>query len=326
MDAKVAYYPDMVDLRLMARTALVGEAEAITLVANQISGDIERAARLLHSVNGRVVVTGIGKSGHIARKIAATFSSIGKPSHFVHASEASHGDLGALTTNDIVLALSNSGETSELSDFIAFCNQWNIPLIAITGNAESSLARNATLSLVYPRVKEVCAIGRAPTTSTIVMMAIGDAIAVVLTHLLGTTEEHFGRHHPGGTLGLKLRKVSELMHVDDQLPVVDASTPMHDAVVTMSRKGFGSAIVRNEAGALSGVITDGDLRRMGPSLWNSTAGQVANYHPLCIGQDELVEQAILLMREKMVTCLLVTNRDQEVTGLIHIHDCLRGGL
>lgn len=325
MDSLIASDSGAVDLRQMAQTALLGEAEAIASLAAPMASDIERAARLLCSVKGRVVVTGIGKSGHIGSKIAATFSSLGKPSHFIHASEASHGDLGALTSDDIVLALSNSGETSELSDFIAYCTQWSIPLVAITGNGASALARAATMSLVYPAVKEVCAIGRAPTTSTIVMMAIGDAIAVLLTHLLGTTDEHFTRHHPGGSLGMKLKKVSELMHAGDQLPVVEAGTLMHEAIVVMSRKGFGSAIVRNGQGVLAGVITDGDLRRMGPTLWQSTADQVANYNPLSVGQHELVEDALLRMREKMVTCLLVRDLDNQVVGLIHIHDCLRGG-
>jgi arabinose-5-phosphate isomerase len=326
MDARVARYPETIDLRLVARNALIGEAEAITLVANHVSADIERAAKLLHSVKGRVIVTGIGKSGHIAGKIASTFSSIGKPAQFIHASEASHGDLGALTSSDIVVALSNSGETAELSDFVAFCIESHIPIVAITGNGESSLARHATLAIVYPPVREVCALGRAPTTSTTVMMAIGDAVAVLLTHLIGTTDEHFGRRHPGGTLGARLLRIHELMHVGDRLPIVDATASMHEVVIEMSQKGFGTTIVRNAQGEPAGIITDGDLRRLGPSLWTLKAGEVANYKPFRVDQKELVETALLKMHERGVTCLLATDDTDKVIGLVHIHDCLRGSL
>lgn len=311
------------DLRPIAHAALMGESNAIALVASEITDDIQSAAELLFSASGRVVVTGIGKSGHVGRKLAATLSSIGKPAQFVHASEASHGDLGALAPGDIVLALSNSGETPELSDFIAFCGHWDIPLVAITSNPDSSLARHAAMSLIYPRVKEVCAIGRAPTTSTTVMMAIGDAIAVVLTHLLGTTDEHFGRHHPGGSLGSRLRKVGDLMRSGDTLPVVDYSCPMHDAIIEMSHKGLGSTIVRDAKGNFAGVITDGDLRRLGPTLWSKLAGEVANFEPQSVDRDELAELALARMHEGRITSLLVTDADDEIVGLIHIHDCLR---
>lgn len=313
-------------MRLAIRTALLGESQAIAQVADLLPTDIERAARLIAAAEGRVAFTGVGKSGHVARKISATFSSIGKPALFVHASEASHGDLGALAPGDLVVALSHSGETAELSDIVAYCTQWGIPLVAISGNRASSLVQRATFALVYPQAREVCAIGRAPTTSTIMMMAIGDALAVALTHLLGTSEEQFGRHHPGGTLGARLRKVSDLMHAGEEMPVVDHACPMNEAVIEMSRKGFGMTLVRDMAGDLRGLITDGDLRRKNAELWHSRAGDVANFQPRLISEDALAEEALLIMRELKVTCLLVTSGDGRVKGLIHIHDCLRGGL
>lgn len=313
-------------MRLVIRGALLGESQAIAQAADVLPGDIEQAARMVAAAEGRVAFTGIGKSGHVGRKIAATFSSIGKPAQFVHASEASHGDLGALAPGDLVVALSHSGETAELSDIVTYCTHWGIPLIAITGNAQSSLAQQATFALVYPKVREVCAIGRAPTTSTILMMAIGDALAVALTHLLGTSEEQFGRHHPGGTLGARLRKVSDLMHSGDELPIVDPDTVMAEAVIEMSRKGFGMTLVRDAAGEIHGLITDGDLRRKSSELWSARAGEVANFQPRMIEENVLIEDALLIMRELKVTCLPVTGPDGRVKGLIHIHDCLRASL
>lgn len=326
VSSNAAFKGDLIDMRLVIRGALLGESQAIALVAELLPADIERAAKMIAAAEGRVAFTGIGKSGHVARKIAATFSSIGKPAQFVHASEASHGDLGALAPGDIVVALSHSGETAELSDIVAYCTHWGIPLLALTGNGESSLAQRATFALVYPKVREVCAIGRAPTTSTILMMAIGDALAVALTHLLGTSEEQFGRHHPGGTLGARLRKVCDLMHSGEELPVVDHASSMNEAVIEMSRKGFGMTLVRDASGELSGLITDGDLRRKNAELWHSLAGDVANFQPRLIGEDALAEEALLIMRELKVTCLPVTGPDSRIRGLIHIHDCLRGGL
>src|SRR3546814_59036 len=229
-------------------------------LAERLGTEFVEALQIIHDSAGPLIVAGIGKSGHIAKKIASTLSSIGKPSVFVHAAEASHGDLGLIQANSAVLILSNSGETSELSDLIHYCQVHGISTIALTANPDSTLARNATATIAYGKVTEVCPNGLAPTTSTTLSLAIGDALAVGLTHMLGTAPEDFRRYHPGGKLGSKLLHVADLMHTGDALPVVAPDTPMAEAVVVMSEKSFGVAVVA-EDGIIKGVISEGEMRR-----------------------------------------------------------------
>lgn len=300
------------------------EAAALQKTGPQVADQIAEVAALMHREAGRVVVTGIGKSGHVGRKISATLASIGKPAYFVHATEASHGDMGNLVDGDIVLALSNSGETPELSDVIHYCRSRGLPFVAITSQAGSALASFATHKIIYEPVTEVCAIGRAPTTSTTVMMVIGDALTVSLSRLLGTTDDDFGRFHPGGSLGARLKVVSEIAHSGADLPMVAAGTSMHDTMIKISEKGLGVALVRDADNRLTGIITDGDLRRQGPDVWDKTAGEVANYTPFTIAPDTFVSTALEKMQARKITSLVIA-QDGELSGLIHIHDCLRLG-
>lgn len=301
------------------------EAEALQHTGKVVAPQIAKVSQLMYDEPGRVVVTGIGKSGHVARKISATLASIGKPAYFVHATEASHGDMGNLVDGDIVLALSNSGETSELSDVIHYCRSRKLPFVALTSDAQSALARFATHKIIYPPVKEVCAIGRAPTTSTTVMMVIGDALIVSLSRLLGTTDDDFKRFHPGGSLGSRLKTVAEIARSGEELPIVSAATSMHDAMVIMSEKGLGVTFVRDINEEIAGIITDGDLRRMGPDVWNKLAGEAANYNMQYISADTLVTTALEEMQARKVTSLAIAGSETELISLVHIHDCLRLG-
>jgi len=313
------------DLRSKILQVFSDEAAALAQTGPDVADQIAQVAQLMHAASGRVVVTGIGKSGHVGRKISATLASIGKPAYFVHATEASHGDMGNLVDGDIVLALSNSGETPELSDIIHYCRARGLPLVALTSQAGSALASFATHKIIYQPVKEVCTIGRAPTTSTTVMMVIGDALSVSLSILLGTTDDDFGRFHPGGSLGSRLKTVDDIARVGEDLPIVDADTSMHDAMITMSQKGLGMTLVRDTAHRLTGIITDGDLRRQGPDVWHKIAGDVANYTPFTITPDTLVSVAIEQMQTRKITALVVADLTGELSGVVHVHDCLRVG-
>lgn len=310
----------------IGRSALQIEAAAIATFAESMGPEYVRAVELLSQKDGRIIVTGIGKSGHVARKIASTFSSVGRQAFYVHPSEASHGDLGMIAVGDTLLALSNSGETSELGDIIAYCESLGIPIVAIVGNGASTLARRARATLAYGSVQEVCTIGLAPTTSTTLAMAIGDALAVGIMTVMGTTTEHFHRYHPGGRLGAALLKVADIMHSGDQMPLVRADMFMKEVVVVMSAKGFGVAIVQDEDGSIAGVITDGDMRRHIDVLWSSRAKDLLSMRPLTVPSGTLASHALEIMTEREITSLLVTDRTDEVVGLLHIHDCLRAGL
>ena len=244
----------------IARTVLAIESAALTRLAAELPADFDAVVSRILALQGRVIVSGMGKSGHVANKIAATLASTGTPAQAVHPGEASHGDLGMITRNDVVILISNSGETRELADMIAYCTRFDIPLIAVTKRADSTLARAAEHVLQLPDAPEACAIGMAPTTSTTLTMALGDALAVALMRHRGFDREHYAAFHPGGTLGAQLLRVSAIMHRDDALPVVSPDTPMGETLVVMSAKGFGVAAVVVD-GALKGVITDGDLRR-----------------------------------------------------------------
>jgi arabinose-5-phosphate isomerase len=304
------------------------EADALSQLADSLNGDFDRAVDILLNAKGRVIVSGMGKSGHIARKIAATFASTGTPAHFVHPAEASHGDLGMMTRGDAVLVLSNSGETPELADLVAYTRRFEIPLIGVAGRAESTLLKQADVALVLPKAAEACGTGIVPTTSTTMTLALGDALAVALMEHRKFTPDNFREIHPGGKLGARLSKVRDLMHVGDALPVVRTDTPMSDTLIEISRKGFGVAGVVGDDGLLSGIITDGDLRRRMAGLLDLSAGEVMTANPTTIGPDALAEKAVAIMNQRKITCLFVVDPEgpPDVQGLLHIHDCLRVGL
>ena len=306
----------------VCKNAIKAEGLAVCNFADQINDDFSKAVELMASAKGHVVVAGIGKSGHIARKIASTLRSIGKPSVFLHASEASHGDLGLVGSDSTCLVFSNSGETSELSDLIFYCEAHSIPIVAVTASKDSTLGKCAKYTIAYGKVEEVCPNGLAPTTSTTLSLAIGDGLAVGIAEFLGATSEDFRRYHPGGKLGAKLLRVRDLMHLGDALPLVDVDTPMNEVVIKMSEKGFGIAIVTSPEG-IAGVITDGDMRRRAGELWTSRARDMILGKPLTISQDCYAFEALELMTAKSVTCLVVENGADDCPGIIHIHDCLR---
>jgi len=313
-----------------ARSVLRTEAEALLLLASDLGQELESALDLLDR-QGRVVVSGMGKSGHVARKIAATFASTGSPALFVHPAEASHGDLGMITPADAVLALSNSGETTELADLIAYTRRFAIPLVAMTGRAGSTLAREADCALVLPAVAEACPMGLAPTTSTTMMLALGDALAVALLERRGFTPERYRDFHPGGRLGARLVRVEALMHQGAELPLATVDTPMADAIVGITAKRFGCLGLTDPAGQLVGIITDGDLRRLiereraSPDLLSRRADAVMTRSPRTIEPGQLAAEALRRMNEAQVTALFVVDAGQPV-GILHIHDLLRAGV
>ncbi len=309
-----------------ARRVLRLEAEALRAMSDALGDSFTEAIEILFAVEGRVVVTGMGKSGHIARKISATLASTGTPSHYVHPAEASHGDMGMITRSDAVLALSNSGETPELSDLVDYCRRFDIPLIAITGKSGSTLADNSNCALILPAVAEACPMGLAPTTSTTAMLAMGDALAVALLERRGFTTEDFQVLHPGGKLGQGLLRVDDLMHAGDELPLIAPDAAMSDVILTMTNKRFGCVGVIDAGGQLTGIVTDGDLRRhMSDNLLDSTAGRVMTPSPKTIRSGALASEALGTMNNNAITALFVVDGGVPV-GIVHIHDCLRAGI
>lgn len=317
-----------------ARRVLMTEAEALNALAGSVNAQFSAAIDLILKAQGRVIVSGMGKSGHVARKIAATMASTGTPAQFVHPGEASHGDLGMITPQDAVLLLSNSGEVHELADLIEYTRRYGVPMAAITSKAQSTLARNADVALILPPAKEACPMGLAPTTSTTMMMALGDALAVALMERRGFTQDQYRVFHPGGHLGRKLVRVADIMHLGDEVPLVNATTPMSDVLLTMTSKRFGCAGVLDASGALTGIVTDGDLRRnMSKGLLTLTAQDVMNRNPRTIRTTALAAEALRLMNQgdRPVTCLFVVEdgghpgQPQRPAGIVHIHDCLRAG-
>jgi arabinose-5-phosphate isomerase len=308
---------------------LATEAEGLHALAAALDGGFTRAVGLLLGATGRVVVSGMGKSGHVARKIAATLASTGTPALFVHPAEASHGDLGMIVPGDAVLALSNSGETAELADLIAHARRFGLPLVAITGRAGSTLATAASVALVLPPAREACPLGLAPTTSTTMQLALGDALAVALIARRGFGAADFRKFHPGGKLGAQLRRVRDLMHIGAALPLATPATPMPDALVLMTEKRFGCLGVVNDAGRLVGIMTDGDLRRaMGPDLLSREVAAVMTPSPRTIGPEALAAEALHLMNapERPITALFVVDAAGRPAGILHIHDLLRAGV
>jgi arabinose-5-phosphate isomerase len=309
------------------RQVIAAEAEALHRLAEGVGDAFAAAVELLAAVPGRVCVTGMGKSGHVGRKIAATLASTGTPALYVHPGEASHGDLGMITPQDAVLALSNSGETNELRDLILYTRRFAIPLIGMVGRAASTLADSADLALVLPEVGEACPMGLAPTTSTTCMLALGDALAVALLERRGFSARDFAVFHPGGKLGSQLLRVEQLMHRGDDLPLVRPDTRLADAVLEMTMKRLGCAGVI-EGGRLVGIITDGDIRRhMAPDIFERTAGEIMTRHPRTIEPKALAVEAVAAMNgpPRPVTVLFVVDGERPI-GALHLHDCLKAGI
>jgi arabinose-5-phosphate isomerase len=311
--------------RETAERVLRLEGEAVLALAEGLPEDFETAVEAILATHGRVIVSGIGKSGHIARKISSTFASTGTPSAFVHPAEASHGDLGMVMPGDLAILISNSGETAELRDIVAHVARFSIPLVAISARRESTLMQAADFRLTLPPAPEACALGMAPTTSTTMTLALGDALAVAVMERRGFLPEQFRTFHPGGKLGARLSKVAQLMHGPEALPLVDAGRPMPETLVVMSEKGFGIAGV-TEGGRLVGVISDGDLRRNMAHLMERCAGDVATRNPRVIAPDLLAVEALAMMSENKITALFVTDAEGVPIGILHLHDCLRAGL
>ncbi|MEM9433458.1 MAG: KpsF/GutQ family sugar-phosphate isomerase [Pseudomonadota bacterium] len=304
------------------------EAVALAALAESLDASFDAAIDCILNAKGRVIVCGMGKSGHVARKIAATLASTGTPAHFVHPAEASHGDLGMLAKGDVTLILSNSGETPELSDVIAHAKRFGIPMIGVAGRSNSTLLRQVDVALLLPPVEEACDTGIVPTTSTTMTLALGDALAIALMEHRDFTPENFRAFHPGGKLGARLSKVEDLMHIDDEVPVTHLDTTMSDVLLTMSQKGFGVVGVTDQKGHLRGIITDGDLRRNMVGLLDMSAADVMTEDPSTIARGELAESAVAVMNAHKITCLFVTASGNGGTpeGILHIHDCLRAGI
>ena len=316
------------DIQDRASQALRTEAEALMHVAQQLPEGFVDVVRLMRTLSGKVVLSGVGKSGHIARKMASTFASTGTPACFVHPTEAGHGDLGMVVPQeDVLFLLSNSGETAELAPLIHYSRRLGIPLIALTARADSSLGREADHVLTLPHFEEVCPLGLAPTTSALVMLAMGDALAVCLLHLKGWCPSDYGLLHPSGSLGRKLLRVEQVMRRGAELPLVTPDTLMADALLVMTHKGFGCIIVVKDgdepAPRLLGLVTDGDLRRhMSATLLSQKVSDVMTRCPLTVGPEALAAQALALMNERRITTLVVTEGDA-LQGLIRVHDCLK---
>jgi arabinose-5-phosphate isomerase len=320
--------------RLSALRTLGLERAGIAALEEALSSDrseglaacFDAAVDLLRGITGRVIVTGMGKSGHVGRKLAATLASTGTPAYFVHPGEASHGDLGMIRSDDAILALSWSGETAELADIITYSRRFRIGLLAITSSLESSLGREADVCLCLPKAEEACPNGLAPTTSTTMQLAMGDALAVALLEARGFTAQDFRIYHPGGKLGARLTFVRDVMHKDERIPHVPMDALMSHAVVEISTKGFGCVGVLDESGRLAGIVTDGDLRRhMAPDLMTAGVAQVMTAAPRTVEADTLAAEALEILNARKITTLFVVDDARRPVGIIHLHDLLRLG-
>jgi arabinose-5-phosphate isomerase len=295
-------------------------------MADGLAAPFTAAVETIRAARGRVIVTGMGKSGHVARKIAATLASTGTPAFFVHAADASHGDLGMITSDDVMLALSWSGETEELKDLINYSRRFRIALIAVTVNLESTLGKAADIALVLPSAREACPHNLAPTTSSLMQLALGDALAIALLESRGFTAVDFGVFHPRGQLGAALKFVRDVMHPGDAIPLIARAAPMSEAIVEMSAKGFGCVAVIEATGKLAGVITDGDLRRhMRADLLQAMVDDVMTASPKTVRPDQLASEALQILNASKITALIVVEADRPV-GIVHFHDLLRAGV
>jgi arabinose-5-phosphate isomerase len=313
-----------------ARRVLDYATDAIRALGSTLNGDFTRAIDTIMATKGRVIVSGMGKSGHVGRKIAATLASTGTPAQFVHPGEASHGDLGMVTKDDALLMLSNSGETRELSDLITFAKRFSIPIIAIASRADSTLMQAADVALVLPKFQEACSIGMAPTTSTTLTLVLGDALAVALMERRSFSADQYRELHPGGSLGKALIRVCDLMHVGDDMPLVAEDASMQDVVLEMAKKRFGCVGIVDAKGALAGIITDGDLaRHMDRKLLDRKPAEVMTRAPKTCNSDRLGVEALAFMNEKKIWQLFVLDakaRSKKPVGILHMHDCIAAGL
>lgn len=312
--------------REVGRRVLETEAEAVRLLAERIGPEFDRAVDAILSCTGRVVTTGMGKSGIICKKLAATLASTGTPAFFMHPAEAVHGDLGMVTAGDLVLAISNSGETSEILQMLERLKRLNIPIIAMTGTADCPLAQNSDIWLDVGVDREACPLGLAPTASTTAALALGDALAMAVLEGKGFAEEDFAVLHPGGKLGKKLLRVSDLMHKGDAMPCVLEGTAMRDVIYEMSKKGLGITSVLSPDGGLLGVISDGDLRRLLQArgdILSSPAGQCMGRSPITIAPNDLATHALAIMEERKITALMVVDERRKLIGVLHLHDLWR---
>lgn len=310
-----------------AKQTIKLEIEALREMSNVLNENLTKALDLLQNCRGRIIVTGMGKSGHVGRKIAATLASTGSPAFFIHPAEASHGDLGMIANDDVVIAISNGGESKELSDILTYCKRYGIALIAITKNPQSTLGKISSLVLKLPDHAEACPLGLAPTCSTTATLVMGDVLAIDLMKRRGFSEVDYKRRHPGGKLGAILRKVSDVMHTGDEMPIVYEDAIMQDALLTMSGKMLGCVGIVDKKGNLTGIITDGDLRRwMSPNLISEKVSKVMTKNPKTIAPDVLAVEALNVMNNtgRGITNLFVVE-NQKPVGVIHIHDCLRIG-
>lgn len=313
-----------------ALRTLETEAAGVTALAAAMQSDLgpafARAADRIKAARGRVIITGLGKSGHIGRKIAATFASTGTPASFVHAAEASHGDLGMITTDDVILALSWSGEQAEMKNLISYAARFSIPLIAMTAAAGSTLALAADVALTLPKAREACPHNLAPSTSSLMLLALGDALAIALLEGRGFSSVDFSVLHPGGKLGAMLKYVRDLMHSGDAVPLKPLGTAMSEALVEMTSKGFGCVGITDAAGRIAGIVTDGDLRRhMRPDLMTAVVDDVMTRSPKTIGRDLLAVEALEMLNAAKITAVIVTDAGLPV-GIVHLHDLLRAGV
>lgn len=309
-----------------AKRTIDREIEALRVMESELNESFEKALDLMQNTKGKVIVTGMGKSGHIGKKIAATLASTGTPSFFVHPGEASHGDLGMLEQKDVVLAISNGGESKELSDILFYCKRYNIPLIAMTKNPESTLGKAGDILLKLPNNGEACPLGLAPTSSTTATLVLGDVLAVALLERKGFSKLDYNQRHPGGKLGAVLQKVSNLMHKGNEMPIVNEETGIQDALLVMTSKMLGCVGIINNDGDLTGIITDGDLRRfLSPDMFSKKVTDVMTKNPKVIDPDALAAEAVALMNGKKITQLFAV-KDNKPLGVIHLHDCLRAGI
>ncbi len=314
-----------------ARRVLMTESKALAELAHKLGTEFEQAIDMIESVEGRVIVTGMGKSGHIARKLAATFASTGTPAFFVHPGEASHGDMGMIVRGDVILALSNSGEVKELLDIISYSRRFAIPLIGITSRAQSTLGTKSDIALVLPPSPEACPNGLAPTTSTTLMLALGDALAITLLERRGFTAKDFQTFHPGGKLGQQLMRVTDIMHKESEIPLIAQTAAMTDVLAAITKGGFGCVGLTDAQGKLAGIITDGDIRRhMAPDFMSRAARDIMTKTPRTIAPEALVGEAMGIMNDvkntgRKITTLFVVDAANTPMGLLHIHDCLKAG-
>ena len=306
-----------------AKKVLTIELKSIKTLSSAFNDSFYNVVNKIFNTKGKVIVTGLGKSGHIANKISATLSSTGTPSHFIHATEASHGDLGGIAKRDIVLALSNSGQSNELNGIINYTKRYNIPLLSISSNKKSVLYKKSNYGIVFKKPIEACPNNLAPTTSTTMMLIIGDAIAVTLIKMKGFKKSHFGNFHPGGNLGKDLIKIIDLMHTRSSIPLVKYNEKMSSVLIKITKKSFGCIGVINDSQKLIGIITDGDLRRnMDKNIINKKASDIMTKNPTKADTNTLVGEAISIMNDKKITSLFICERNKPI-GIVHIHDLLR---